>query len=658
MVFPWSPVVAIDVGGSVVVLALSFWCLSIAWSKMRRTPDDIFCHYIFSLTLSIAVFAVSRSFGHLVKQALLYSDLRSVWQDISPFSGSVNTATFIIIFAIAIYFQRSRVIHAKEEKYKHHLEEMVQERTAELEAANVSLEGEIYERMTAESRLSAEKERLAVTLRSIGDAVITTDIKGNVVLLNKVAERLTGWSLGDAVGRPINDVFRIINTTTRDEVACPVETILAAGQIRELASNITLLGRGGNEISIADSCAPILDDKSQVVGAVLVFRDITEKKKIEEQLAKVEKLETVGVLAGGIAHDFNNILQGILGNVSLAMLYDTPGSKIHENLLETEKAALRAKELTQQLLTFSKGGEPVKSTASIAEIIRDSCGFVLHGSGIACEYIIPEDLWLVDIDKGQISQVFQNLAVNAREAMASGGTIRVACENFINRDGAIPGLAGREYIKITFQDTGCGLPAATVDKVFDPFFTTKQKGSGLGLAICHSVITKHEGQIFVESEPGAGTTFILYLPAVKGGKLDRPAASKIVQDKVKGRVLVMDDEKTVRDVVSAMLQMLGYDTAVARDGLEALVLYQEAMGTDHPVDVTIMDLTIPGGMGGKDAVQEMLKLDPDARVIVSSGYSNDPIMANYRHYGFKAVINKPYEVAELRDTIAEVLGKS
>ncbi|MBW1791805.1 MAG: PAS domain S-box protein, partial [Deltaproteobacteria bacterium] len=353
---------------------------------------------------------------------------------------------------------------------------------------------DISDKKQAEMQLAAEKERLAVTLRSIGDGVITTDISGNIVLLNKVAEKLTGWSNEEAAGRPLEKVFHIINEQTREVCENPVSKVISSGQIVALANHTALIAKDGSERSIADSGAPILDDQSKIVGVVLVFRDVTDQIKTEKELLKVKKLESIGVLAGGIAHDFNNILAAILGNLNLASLDSNllPGTK--KLLSEAERAALRAKGLTQQLLTFAKGGEPVKETASLESVIKDSANFVLHGDTVACRYDIPENLWLVDIDKGQMSQVIQNIVLNGSHAMPDGGTIHVTCENidplqaedvFLPRD--------KKFVRVAISDSGIGIPANVVDKIFDPYFSTKQEGSGLGLAISHSIITKHNG---------------------------------------------------------------------------------------------------------------------------------------------------------------------
>ncbi|MCF6289951.1 MAG: ATP-binding protein [Desulfobacterales bacterium] len=516
----------------------------------------------------------------------------------------------------------------------------------------------ITQRKQAEMALAQEKERLAVTLRSIGDGVITTDTHSRVVLINKVAERLTGWSSADAVGRPLAEVFNIINERTRQPCENPVEKVMVTGGIIGLANHTALISRDGREISIADSGAPIRDRESKIIGVVLVFRDITAQLRMEQELIKIKKLESIGILAGGIAHDFNNILAAILGNIELAGMSIDPTSKAYPLLQGAKQASLRAKDLTQQLLTFSKGGDPVKKTTSIGKVITESANFVLHGSPVFCRLSIPDDLWLVDIDAGQISQVIQNLVMNAKHAMPDGGEISITCANITDIGSETPlSLPGKAYIKITVQDNGCGIAEKYLEKIFDPYFTTKQEGSGLGLSISHSIINKHNGHIAVQSRMGKGSTFSIYLPASEQQAVrDQDQEADKPADVVRAKVLIMDDEQLVQDIAGQMLVILGHEVLHAADGREAIEIFTGQRQSGKPVDVIIMDLTIPGGMGGKEAIGEILKIDPRAKVIVSSGYGNDPVMANYRQYGFKAAIAKPFLLEELNKTLTDVLS--
>jgi len=518
----------------------------------------------------------------------------------------------------------------------------------------VSVGRNISARKEAEEKFSQEKERLAVTLRSIGDGVITSDVAGRVALMNKVAEKLTGWCQAEAAGRPMAEVFRIINEKTRKPCENPVEKVLSTGNVITLANYTALISRDGTERSIADSGAPIMDRTSAIVGVVLVFRDVTDENRMEEELFKARKLESVGVLAGGIAHDFNNILMAVLGGVSLARTCSLENSEVHRLLTDVLQACGRARDLTQQLLTFSKGGAPVTQVASVVDVVRESAGFVLRGSRVRCETRFAEDLWPAEIDSGQISQVAQNLILNAVQAMPRGGVITIAAENHridAEHVGYLP-LKGDRYVKLTFCDEGSGIPEEIVDRVFDPFFTTKKTGSGLGLATTHSIVSKHDGHIRVVSTPGQGTSFILYLPASDEPLPEPPEEQPRPRVRGQGRILVMDDEEMVRDVVAGLLGSMGYEVLLTASGDEAVAVYRQRHGGPEPVDMVITDLTVAGAMGGLEAAGLIRTWDPHARLVVSSGYSNDPVMADYKVHGFCAAIVKPYTYADLMEVVA------
>ncbi|TKB06381.1 PAS domain-containing sensor histidine kinase [Desulforhopalus sp. IMCC35007] len=387
--------------------------------------------------------------------------------------------------------------------------------------------------------------------------------------------------------------------------------------------------------------------------------DISDRKRAEEDLLKLHKLESVGVLAGGIAHDFNNILVSILGNINLARLDSQLTPETQKLLIEAEKASFRAKGLTQQLLTFSKGGEPIKEAASLKEVVQDSAEFILHGEKSIAKYEFVDDLWLVEIDKGQISQVVQNIILNANQAMPDGGTIEIVCENYTQKEQASTiSLRAGNYIKLSIKDCGVGIPANILGRIFDPYFSTKQEGSGLGLAITFSIIKKHNGHIQVESTSACGTIFTIFLPASTQTHQEAQKEKIIDTDPAKIKVMVMDDEEMVRNMSQAMLTSMGHETVLAKDGGEAVSLYKQAMESDSPIDLTIMDLTISGGMGGKESVKAILSLDKKAKVIVSSGYSTDPIMSSHHEYGFCGALVKPYQLHELVRAIKEAFTNS
>ena len=518
----------------------------------------------------------------------------------------------------------------------------------------VSFGRDITERKHAEEELLAEKEHLAVTLRSISDGMITTDIHGKIILINKVAEKLTGWNRADAIGMFLNDVFHIINEETGKKIKNPFEKVIKNNESVNIFDNTILVARDGTERNIEDSSAPIHNKDSKIIGSVLVFRDITEKRKMEYELQKAHKLESLGILASGIAHDFNNVITGIMGNISLALIHLSPNDQIFRYLTNAEKAVNQAKDLAQQLLTFSKGGAPLKNITSIIDLIKNASSIVLRGSNVRYELQAPDDLLSVRIDQGQISQVINNLIINADQAMPEGGIIKIKSENIqIKKNQDFP-LPSGKYIKISIGDQGTGISEEYLNKIFDPFFTSKPNGNGLGLTICYSIIKKHNGYITVESKIGHGTIFYIYLPAFQDKMIETIKVEKNISTG-KEKILVMDDEKIVRDVIISMLKHLGYNANGSEDGNEAIMLYKKAMKANSPFDIVIMDLTIPGKMGGKKAVKKLLEIDPSARVIVSSGYSNDPIMANYKQYGFKGFITKPYKIEELSEILHEVI---
>jgi len=507
----------------------------------------------------------------------------------------------------------------------------------------------------AQASFSREMQLARETLHCIREGVIVTNQAGEVERMNGEAERLTGWGQVEARAKPLWEVFHIISSTTRKTLSNPFKRIMSLGEEITLDDDALLISRDETERIIGSHGVPVRDTAGRIIGAVIVFRDKTGKREVEEELIKTEKLESVGILAGGIAHDFNNILTAIMGNISLALLHRGEGETSFAKIEEARKACLRARELTMQFLTFSKGGAPVRHVQSIGNILRESVGFALTGSRIRCEYSIPEDIHPVEVDRGQISQDIQNLVFNADHAMPKGGVIKVKARNVkIDEPGSLP-LSPGNYVKLSVEDAGFGIPQKNLKKIFDPYFTTKNKGNGLGLSTSYFIIKNHMGHIDVESTVSVGSTFNIHLPAtlngvVAQGEIEMQLAAG------KGKILIMDDEEGIRDVLQALLEHVGYSSRYARDGAEALEMYVEALKGGQPFDVIILDLTIPGGMGGKETMTKMLEVDPDVKAIVSSGYSNDPVMANHRSFGFKGIVPKPYRIEELSQVLHEVIA--
>ncbi|MGD0816802.1 MAG: ATP-binding protein [Methanomassiliicoccales archaeon] len=399
----------------------------------------------------------------------------------------------------------------------------------------------------------------------------------------------------------------------------------------------------------------VFSDEGKLIEIQWVGRDVTDRIRLLERLNKIDKIESLGVFAGGIAHDFNNYLTSIMGTLTLMRkTVSRTDPRIHR-LEEAEHSVMKATELTKQLLTFSKGGEPIKKTMSVSNLLRETAQFGLRGSDITMSLEFAENLSCVEADEGQMFQVLSNLIINAKQAMPKGGNIQIVAKDVeLEEDSDIPLPVGR-YVMITIKDNGVGIPPDILVKIFDPFFTTKADGNGLGLTIVHSIISKHDGFIDVDSVVGVGTTFTIYLPASEE-KIEAKPTREDVKETEFGKVLIMDDEEPILEVGSELLRMNGYTVDCAYKGEEALTLYSKAWEEGEPYHVVILDLTIRGGMGGKETISKLLEMDPNARAIVSSGYSNDPVMANYKDYGFLGMVPKPYGIRDMLDEVRRVLN--
>jgi PAS domain S-box-containing protein len=480
--------------------------------------------------------------------------------------------------------------------------------------------------------------------------VITTDGRGSIVIMNRRAEVLCGWEQREAEGRALTSVFTIVDENTREPLGNPVDEVMGAGRIVELPDIVVLVSRDGTERLVAGSAAPILDANGATLGAVLAFRDVTERRRMLEAIQRTDKLESLGVLAGGIAHDFNNLLAGFFGYVSLARKSADADAKTQAYLDKALSVFGRAKNLAEQLLTFSTGGSPKRKIGRIGHLLGETVSFAVSGSNVHCDLAVAEDLWTSCHDENQMSQVFDNLVLNARQAMSGGGTIRVTAENAVLRDGEAPALTAGPYVQITIADTGPGIPLELQKRIFDPFFTTKQDGHGLGLATCYSIMRRHNGSISFVSEPGIGTTFRLLLPA-STEETGREGPSPAKPHEGTGAILVMDDEDFIRDIVSVMLHDMGYTVITARNGEEALARCEDLMGRGEELRAAILDLTVRRGMGGKETALAMRERYPHLTVFASSGYSDDPVMSAPEEYAFSDSITKPYRMHDLADLL-------
>jgi PAS domain S-box-containing protein len=533
--------------------------------------------------------------------------------------------------------------------------------TAETQKLHTEAIEALIQAKRAEQALAQEKERLAVTLRSIGDGVITTDLDGTILLINNAAEALTGWTQQEAAGKPLAAVFQNLELDTRERHDISVEALIRATAQPGVSRSTVLVARDLTERPIEEIAAPLRDAAGRAIGMVVAFRDITEALKMQEERARASRVASLGLLAGGIAHDFNNILMAVMGNVSMARVTVPAGSPAAVSLAEAEQACLRARQLTWQLLAFSRGGVPVKKTTPIARALKESVSLALRGTNVSCAFHIAPDLRTVSADEAQLIQVFSNMLINAQQAMPHGGEVEIRAENIVEecrRSEHTLRIEPGPYIRVSIADRGIGIPEENLGKIFDPYFTTKQKGSGLGLATSYSIIKNHGGYVSVTSKLGLGTTVCVNLPASFHREADTPAESVGRGTRGKRRILVMDDEASIRTLAVNMLKFLGHHAEVVSDGSAAVARYKRALQKGRPYDAVILDLMVPGGMGGKETIEQLTEIDPAVNAIMASGYTQDSVMTEFKDYGLKAVISKPYTLEELSRTLSSVMVKA
>ena len=567
--------------------------------------------------------------------------------------------TILLIAVLITLFRLNKNMIAREKAenelflHRNQLEELVSERTAELRKTNILLQEDIKKRQLAEKALRESEQKYRGLIETASDAIFVIDSEtGEIIDVNRKGYELLGRSADEIIGLHHSQLYPSEETEKYQEVFKKITSYTTPPDV-----SYHLLHKDGHSIPVEISTS-IMDmgGKKIIQG---IFRDINERLKMEEEIQKAQRLKSAGILAGGIAHDFNNLLTAILGNISLAKTFSGTGGKIYDRLAESEKATMRAKNLTQQLLTFAKGGAPITRTVDLSSFIVESAEFIVRGSNMKCEFFIAENLLPVEADLGQMNQVIHNLVINAYQSMPDGGLCTIEAKNLLIQDDDLIPVPAGQYVKISVHDNGFGISPEHVNKVFDPFFTTKAAGSGLGLSTAYSIIKKHHGLLTVDSGVGKGATFNIFLPA------SEKAVQTVAEDeahtellKGEGRILLMDDEEFVREIATELLQHLGYTVVTANEGREALALYKKSLESGEPYTAVIMDLTIPGGMGGKETIKELKKIDPDAKTIVSSGYATDTILANFKEYGFDGMVPKPYKVEELSQTLHQVITQT
>ena len=569
------------------------------------------------------------------------------------------------ILHTSAYAMESSILYSMLRENLQTLEERVRERTAELlaardmaeagarelKASNEKLCREIAERKRTEMALQESEENYRRLVELSPEAIFIC-AEGKLIFSNASGARLLGVEQPEKLhGKTILD---FIHSDFHESIQRRIKNLRKRGESHRLIEGM-VIRLDGSSIPVETAAIPFTYHGEKAI--LVVARDISEQIRMQDELIKAQKLESLGVFAGGIAHDFNNILTSILANLSFARMQLSPSNMIAKRLEESEKATVRASELTQQLLTFARGGEPIKRLVDSASLIRESASFILRGTTVKSVVELAPDLWCVEADGGQLSQSLHNLLINAAQSMPNGGEVTVRGNNVSLDEANRYRLPQGDYLSITVEDHGCGIPPENLARIFDPYFTTKSQGSGLGLASVYSIVKRHGGTVGITSTKGVGSCFEILLPASPGKRPEVAAVKEANEQPAGGRVLIMDDEDFIREIAEEILCFMGYEVVSCADGREAVELYRRAMDDHLHFSCVILDLTIPGGMGGKEAAGRILEIDPDAVLIVSSGYSNDPIIANYQSYGFSGAIRKPFDTDTLAGELKRVINR-
>jgi PAS domain S-box-containing protein len=483
---------------------------------------------------------------------------------------------------------------------------------------------------------------------------------GKVMYINEAAHRIFGYSLEEYLADPGLAMRVFHKNYVKDWVRATGALDAGMDVLRNL--HVEGVAKDGQTVILEFTAIAVRDSSGRIEYFESLGRDVTVRRFMEAELAKAQKLESIGLLAGGIAHDFNNILTSVFGSLAMARMDVAADSPAYQRLVAAEEHCERAKTLTRKLLTYSRSGSQQRKTVSIATVLRDATVFTLSGKNIQCAFNLPEGLWSAQIDEGQMHQVVHSLVTNAAEAMPLGGAIEVGALNVVLTAQQVPSLRGGRYVKWYVRDQGAGISGAHMKKLFDPYFTTKQmgslKGMGLGLAIVYSIVKSHEGMITVESTPGDGTTFTVYIPATNGESHEpKPAMTGKKPSDEKHKVLLIDDEKILLDVTGSMLVHLGYEVATATSHDEAIDIYSQSKEANAPFSLVIMDLTMRGDEGGETAIRRWQSVHPDVKAVISSGYVHDPAIEEYWKYGFVGAMVKPYSLTELKGALEKILAE-
>ena len=568
---------------------------------------------------------------------------KDVLVSVSPIGTDQSSGFFMIITDVSFLKRASLTITKQYKK--------IATQSSSLQSLNRELVSTQKNLLMASREIEREKEYLSSTLSSIEDGVITYSMDGRIFLMNPVAEKLTGVKEEDAIGKNIRDIVRLKDVKSNEILLNALGKIKDEQSFNNIGMPFHMTGADGVE-RIVELNSSIIKPDDSPIGIVLALRDITIKQKIDIEIDKMSKLESIGILAGGIAHDFNNLLTGISGNISIAKGTDSISGTFKGILTDIEKAVERAGALTKQLLTFAKGGDPILTPSSITDLINESAKFIIKNPDIKCTINISEDIKPVMIDPNQISQAINNLLINSVQALPEGGKITIEALNYEGEN--LPAiLKNKSCVLIRIKDTGRGISPEMLSKIFDPFFTTKTNGTGLGLTSTYSIIKKHRGHIEVSSVQGEGTIFEIYLKSTDKLPDNEVRKKQKLPVHNEGSILIMDDEQYILEVFSKMLRHIGYNVECTKTGEEAIKMYKEKKNRGMNYDYVILDLTVYGGMGGKETIKKLIELDPEINAVVSSGYSDNPVMANHREYGFRGILKKPYTI----DDIVSLFGR-
>lgn len=508
----------------------------------------------------------------------------------------------------------------------------------------LSLETE--KRKHAEEELHQQLDLLSMTISAINEAIIITDTKAKVSRMNSMAEQVTKWKAKSAEGKVINMLFKLENKLQKNEVKNPVFELLENKNNKPTILDCILKDKEGNEHIINGSVSVILNFNKEILGTIFIFRDVTQQIKLEEENNRNKNIQSLGNLASGIAHDFNNYLAGILGNLNLMKLQNNLGIELQTLIDSAERATKGARKLALQLLSFAKGGNSLQINADVKQLITQRTEEIFAKSIYEITITMEGTVWPLKIDTAQLEQVISNILHNSREAMPDGGKISIHIENTELNEASVQSLKKGSYVKISIKDTGCGINHEHKDKIFMPYFSTKKSKSGLGLTTSYSIIQKHQGLISVKSGIGKGCTAVLYIPAQI---MRKKKTTEKESDRPK--ILYMDDNELLLQVTKKMIYSLGFEAVCVTDGTKALDLFSKAFKSNDKFLAVIMDLTIPGGSGAKEIIKDLRKIDPDIYTIISSGYTTNKAITEYKSFGFDAVVTKPFTIDDLRDVL-------